>query len=69
MLQVKPVLIDPVLGIMFRDMKDHTQQVDRTFEDSDNKRITYKESKSLDPLVEITNSKGEVVSSGTAEYG
>ena len=69
MLQVKPVLIDPVLGIMFRDMKDHTQQVDRTFEDSDNKRITYKESKSLEPLIEITNSKGEVVNSGTAEYG
>ena len=69
MIQVKPILIDPVLGIMFRSMCDHSEQIERTFEYGDGKRTTRKESKSLEPLIEITNSKGEVVSSGTAEYG
>ena len=48
---VKPVLIDPKLRLMFREIRD------------------ISDLKDLAPTVEIHDSKGKLVSSGTAEYG
>lgn len=67
-INIKPILIDPVLGIMFRGMVDTSEKIERTFKEGD-ERITRTENKEIEPFVEIRDSHGKIVSSGSAEYG
>jgi len=67
-LEVKPVLVDQELGVMYRGMNDYSQQTEHTF-DISGEIQSYMEPKSMDPTVVITDSSGEVLGSGIAEYG
>ena len=67
-IEVKPVLIDPVWGIMFREIYDLSQNKEITYK-VDGKVHTGTKRKSLVPIIEITNSKGVPVDTCSSEYG
>lgn len=66
---VKAVLIDPVLDVMVRRLRDATRQEEKTIEFGDGRTGTYRDVVSLDPTVTITNSAGERVSEGKMPFG
>jgi len=67
-IEIKPILIDPELGLMYRGMNDYSQQTEHTF-DIGGEIQSYMEPKSMDPTIVITDSSGDVLGSGIAEYG
>jgi hypothetical protein len=67
--EVKAVLIDPVLDIMIRNLDDTTRKKKETVKYGDGQESTYEKSFSLDPLVTITDSAGEKVAEGLMPFG
>ena len=51
---LRTVLIDPVLGVLIRELRDSRQKTE--------------ENKSLDPVVTITDSRGKIVSEGSMPF-
>ena len=68
-ISVKAVLIDPVLDVMIRRLRDTTRQEEKKIELGDGRTATYRDVVSLDPTVTITNSAGERVSEGKMPFG
>ena len=68
-ISVKAVLIDPVLDVMIRRLRDSTRQEEKTIEVGGGKTGTYRDVVSLDPTVTITNSAGERVAEGKLPFG
>ncbi len=68
--EVKAVLIDPVLDIMIRGLTDTRQKVKEDRQgDPAGKKGTSEQDKSLDPVVTITDSAGKNVAEGTMPFG
>jgi hypothetical protein len=65
-IEVKAVLIDPVLDMMVRNLDDTTHKVKKQFSGSNE---TYERDASLDPTVTVTNSKGREVATGVMPFG
>lgn len=67
-IQVKAVLIDPVLDIMIRNLDDTSRKKKETRQDGD-RELTSERTLSLDPTVTITNAAGKIVAEGTLPFG
>jgi hypothetical protein len=67
--QVYAVLIDPALNIMIRGINDTRQKVKEEIDIGNGKKETREKSKSLDPLVTITDSSGKTVAEGPMPFG
>jgi hypothetical protein len=71
--EVKAVLIDPVLGIMIRGLTDTSrkQKLKETVKSADGNETetSYDRELSLDPVVTITDSAGKQVSEGVMPFG
>ncbi len=65
-LQVKAVLVDPVLDIMIRDLDDSTRKQTK---DANGKALGYERNLSLDPTVLITRANGKKVAEGVMPFG
>lgn len=68
-IEVKAVLIDPILDIMIRELDDTTRTQEEFVELPDGTKRTVTGRLSLDPMVTITNSSGKVVSAGKMPFG
>jgi hypothetical protein len=64
----RAVLIDPVLGILYRGVEDSRRKISRKVDLGDGKKEIREENKSLDPVVTITDSHGKVVSEGPMPF-
>ncbi len=65
-LQVKAVLVDPVLDFMIRNLDDSTRKQTK---DTNGKALGYERNLSLDPIVLITRANGEKVAEGVMPFG
>jgi hypothetical protein len=68
-LDVKAVLVDPELDVMFRDIKDTTRAREREVSVGNGQTRTRKEKVPLDPKVLIVRANGERVAEGVMPYG
>jgi hypothetical protein len=65
-LQVKAVLVDPILDIMIRGLDDTSRKQTK---DAEGKALGYERNFSLDPKVIITRASGEKVAEGVMPFG
>ncbi len=63
------VLVDPKLDIMVRGLTDTSVKIDKEYTDTEGKKHTYQQDKSLDPTVVISRADGEVVAEGVMPFG
>lgn len=68
-LQVKAVLIDPILDIMIRRLADTTRKQKREYIAPDGQKHTIEYATPLDPKVIITRADGEKVAEGVMPFG
>jgi hypothetical protein len=69
-IRVEAVLVDPSLDVMITDIEDTTKKTRNfSYTDENGKKIDIIQFASLDPLVEITDSKGKQVASGSMPFG
>jgi hypothetical protein len=68
-IQVKAVLVDPVLNIMIRGLNDTRQKQKETIELGVGRKETSERPLSLDPIVTITDAAGKIVSEGKMPFG
>ncbi|MHC4402785.1 MAG: hypothetical protein ACYTG0_24245 [Planctomycetota bacterium] len=68
-IEVKAVLTDPVLDFMIRGLDDTSRKEQHTAEYGDGPTSTYERNVSLDPIVTITNSRGEQLGQGKMPFG
>jgi hypothetical protein len=66
---VKAILVDPVLDIMIRGLKDTSRQVTKEFDGPNGTKEKYQQALSLDPNVVITRANGEKVADGVMPFG
>ena len=65
-LEVKAVLVDPVLNIMVRGLTDTTRKQKTT---GDGRPLNYERNLSLDPKVAVKRKNGETVAEGVMPFG
>ena len=66
---VAAVLVDPVLDVMIRHLDDATTKEKQTYKRDDGAEVSFERSKSLDPLVTVTDSKGKTIAEGKMPFG
>ncbi len=67
--EVKAVLVDPVLDIMIRRLDDTRRNKKETVKPDKGQEYSYERPLSLDPQVTITDSAGKTVSEGVMPFG
>jgi hypothetical protein len=66
---VAAVLVDPKLDIMIRHLMDADVKEKQTYKDANGNEQSYEQPRSLDPMVTVTNSKGEKIAGGKMPFG
>jgi hypothetical protein len=67
--EVKAILVDPVLDIMIRGLDDTTRQKTKEDDGANGKTVKYRQPFSLDPTVTITRTNGDKVADGVMPFG
>ncbi len=67
--EVKAVLIDPVLDIMIRNINDTSRKTMKTYKSPDGGEDSFETPVSLDPKVVVKDSAGKTFAEGTLPFG
>ena len=67
--EVKAVLVDPVLDIMIRGLDDTRRTKKETVKPANGQEYRYERPLSLDPKVTISDSAGKTVAEGVMPFG
>jgi hypothetical protein len=68
-LEVKAILVDPVLDVMIRHLDDLSQQRTEEHRTASGRTITSSRPVSLDPKVIVTRADGEKIAQGVMPFG